>query len=195
MSITMPDLQITRAIMILALTLGLVPAAPVRAQSNPTEGVNALELRLQPDAPEKGVPQSFTVVLLNKSDHDIKLPIPAVDCEGAFTGVMGVSFRFTPLKPSGAGIGHGCANDTFVWPPILERAKKWKVLRPGDSLSIRETANQMFCECKAPGKYEFWAGYLPPSLTPEDKVTLRQASIDFPHHSLESVHMTYEKAR
>ena len=152
-----------------------------------------LELRIEAEHAEKGVPAAFTVMLENRSDHDIRLPMPATDCASPFMGAIGVSFHFTPLRPDRLGQGHGCAGDTFDWPPILERVKNWKVLSPGDSLSIQQTASQIFCECNAPGKYEFWAGYTPPSLSEEDQAILREAGIEFPHQALESVHITYEK--
>jgi hypothetical protein len=153
-----------------------------------------LELVLQPDAPSKGLPRGFTVLLLNKSDHDIRVPTPVVDCQAAYSGVMGVSFRFTPLRPARPNShGYGCASDRFNWPPILERAKEWTVLHPRMSISVRETLEQMHCECTVPGRYEFWAGYLPPDISPEDKETLTKAGIDFPHAPLESAHVTYVK--
>ena len=179
---------------VLLCATAFVLAMPLTAQTAALKSPAPLELRLEPEEPPQGVPQAFTVVLINKSDHKILLPMPATDCEGSFTGVMGVSFNFTPLKPAKPGVGHGCANDTFYWPPIMERVKAWKVLDPGATLSARITADGIFCECRAAGKYEFWAGYLPPYLTPEDKETLTQAGIDFPHSPLESPHITYEKS-
>ena len=41
-----------------------------------------LQLILQPDAPSEGLPQGFTVLLLNKSNHDIRVPTPMLDCQG-----------------------------------------------------------------------------------------------------------------
>jgi len=110
--------------------------------------------------------------------------------------MMGVNFRFTPQKPiRPSGLGYGCTADKFNWPPILERAQEWTVLHPGMSLSVRDTIALMHCKCKTPGRHEFWAAYLPPDVSPEDKEVLSKAGIDFPHVPLESAHVTYMKRR
>jgi len=179
-----------KLIAVALLTFGNV----LTSAQEPTALRPELELILQPDAPSQGLPPGFTVLLLNKSNHDIRVPTPVVDCQSGYTGVMGVSFRFTPQKPlRSIGRGYGCAADKFNWPQILERAQEWTVLHPGTSLSVRDTIGLMHCECKAPGKYEFWADYLPPNVSPEDKEVLSKAGIDFPHAPLESAHVIYMK--
>jgi hypothetical protein len=129
-----------------------------------------LQLILQSDTLSNGLPRGFTVLLLNRSDHDMRVPTPAVNCQGAYTGVMAMSFHFKPLKPTRSnGLGYGCASDKYNWPPVLERVQEWTVLHPGMSLSVRDTPGQMHCECNVPGEYEFWAGYLPPNISPRTK--------------------------
>jgi hypothetical protein len=154
-----------------------------------------LELQFRSEALQDGLPPGFTILLVNKSDHDIRVPKPIVDCAAIDGGVIGMSFRFTPKRPWKPRNGYGCAADQFNPPPILERVHGWQVLRPGESLRVTDSPAQMHCECKAPGKYEFWAGYDPPHLPAEDEAKLDEADIDFPRSALESAHITYVKKR
>jgi hypothetical protein len=46
-----------------------------------------------------------------------------------------------------------------------------------------------------PGKYEFWAEYSPPAITPDDQKALKEAGIDFPSEPLKTMHLVYYKRR
>src|SRR5215467_11981310 len=112
------------------LVAGIALAMITGAQS-PKPTASPLELQLQPESLQGEVPAAFTFVLVNKSDHEVRVPTPAVQCEDSFDGSVELRLDFKPLAP-GPGIeGHGCAGDTMAWPAILERVKSWRVLKPG----------------------------------------------------------------
>ena len=137
-----------------------------------------------------GVPTDFRIEITNDSDHDIRLPEPAVECDSSFTGRVGVSFRFVPkVATQNEGRGHACVADTFDWPFILDRVQHWKVLAPGQSIEIVVTPEQMHCECSGAGKYEFWAGYLPPYVSAEEQQILRNSGIYIPNGAISSAHV------
>jgi len=105
------------------------------------------------------------------------------------TAMLGLPL--VPLTPGDAVPGHVCAADKYKWPPILERVKEWKVLHPGESLTIEADKTQLFLSNPIPGRYEFWAVYEPPSTTAEDQDKLSAAGIDFPHGTLVSEHVLF----
>ena len=152
-----------------------------------------LELRLIPGELRNQVPGEFTVELVNVSDHDVRVPLPLVDCHSDFTGYVWLRIVFTRPGADGTEVGYGCAADKDGWPPILLRVKDWKLLHPGDV--AKETISQALLHYggKHPGKYDFWAEYHPPAIEPGDRKILREAGIDFPHESLGSKHLIYQK--
>jgi hypothetical protein len=111
------------------------------AQKPDAPGSGALELRIHPDRVEQGVPQGFTVVLVNKTNHDLRVPIPTIQCEDSFNGDILLRLRFRPLKAQPAEGQQGCANDNEIWPPILERIQNWKIVHSGDTLTVNAIVN------------------------------------------------------
>jgi hypothetical protein len=142
-----------------------------------------------------GVPQAFTFMLINISDHDVRIPSdPVVDCgSGLYTGSLWLALKFTPLVPGPHGNGTRCIADLGDRPTIMERIKSWKVVGPGESLSIEENKDRLPYKEKEAGTYEFWAVYTPAPLSNEEQAQLRQSGIDFPHDKLSSAHITFVK--
>jgi hypothetical protein len=152
-----------------------------------------LELRLVPHGVEDGIPQSFTILLVNHTDHDVFLPMPITDCQGSYTGVTGLVVHFTPLLPEAPQPGRGCSASRYTWPPIMERIKEWQVVHPGEEFNLLGGSKAAYFESQMPGTYEVWAGYLPPFISPQDQAILEAAGIDFPREALTTPHLTFSR--
>jgi hypothetical protein len=151
-----------------------------------------LELRIQPKDIRMGVPQAFAFQLVNVGNHDVRVPTPSVYCSG-LDGTLSLRLHFVPLVPGGPGSGGGCGGTPMDRPPILNRAKEWRLLHPGESLTVEADKNRLQFEDREPGTYEFWATYQPPQLSASDQAELRQAGIDFPQAKLTSMHIVFIK--
>jgi hypothetical protein len=162
----------------------------INAQSPDQRAAVNLELRLDPEALDEGVPQAFGFELVNASDHDVWVPQPAIQCEDDFDGSIRLSLDFRPAEP---GPGEGCSADGLDWPSILDRVKEWKVLHSGDNLVFTADHARLHYESDRAGTYEFWATYSSPVIRPSDQAILRQAGIDFPHGRLTTRHLVFEK--
>jgi hypothetical protein len=171
------------------VTFGLATA--VSAQTAPAPN---LELRLRPGALVDGVPDSFTFEIVNVSKHDVRMPEPMVDCADSYSGFIFIRFQFKPLHPDvKPGMGFGCASDKKKWPSILERARDWRLLRPGESDSQALPQDKLHYQNREPGTYEFWADYTPPAVGLEDQKALRKAGIDFPTVQLSTPHLAFTR--
>jgi len=162
------------------------------AQSAVAQSQGALELRLQPGELRHGVPQAFTFILVNSGGHDVRVPPPAVECDDLLNGAIRLELTFLPLKPGPWGKGTGCSLGHAGAPAVLDRAKDWKLLHPGESLSFPATKKKLLYETRRAGTYEFRAEYFPPDLTAADKQALRDAGIDFPHEKLTAGPQKYQ---
>lgn len=76
-------------------------------------------------------------------------------------------------------------------PTMRYQAKDWKVLKPGDTLRVTYTRQELFATQQAPGWYEFWAEYVPPEIPAEDRQILTEEGIDFPREQLVSTHVVF----
>ena len=181
-----------RTVLGIALSISAVTAA--FAQGNPETKRDNLELRLEAEDIQGGIPQGFIFLLVNKSDHDIRVPTPAIECEDPVDdGSFWLEVNFRPSRPDENGIGCGCANDRTDKRAILDRVKTWKNLRPGESIVLKVTRERLQYSGKEPGTYEFWAHYFPPVMTPSDRKVLSQTGIDFPHSQLTTTHLEFVK--
>jgi hypothetical protein len=151
-----------------------------------------LELRIQPKDIRMDVPQAFAFLLVNVGNQDARVPTPSVYCSG-LDGTLSLRLDFVPLAPGEPGSGGGCGGTITDRPPILKRVKEWKLLHPGESLTVEAGKNRLHFEDREPGTYEFWATYQPPQLSPNDQAELRQAGIDFPQAKLSSAHVVFIK--
>ena len=175
---------------LLATGIALVMSANPQA---PAPTASPLELQLQPETDDGSVPTAFIFLLVNRSDHDVRLPTPSIQCSDSFDGWISLRLEFKPLTPGPAGGGGGCAGDTMNWPPVLERVKSWKVLGPGESLRLRADSSRLFYAADQPGTYEFCATYRPPSIKALDEGTLRAVGIDFPDRELSTQRLVFVK--
>jgi hypothetical protein len=177
-----------RSFLAVTLALSLTPCALSQAL-NPQHASDDkpanIKLILQPEDVRDGMPQAFTFVLLNITDHNLLVPAhPSVDCGDNYDGSFWLEIRFTPwpftpLTSEPRGGGWGCAGSVYQWPPVIERVKQWKTIAPGESFRITAPKDKLHLDGKL-GKYELWARYIPPSVSPGDETILRHAGIDFP---------------
>ncbi len=156
---------------------------------------DSFELQLRPDSIVDGMPQGFTFSLVNTSGHDVRVPMPAIECEDSFAGALWLRLDFTAFGDAEIEYGRGCASDTMANPPILERAKTWTLLRAGQKLSWSATSKRLDYNGTQPGIYEFWAEYVPPTIDPPDREKLRATGIDYPQVKLASGHIAFRKER
>ena len=177
-----------------ALALGLITLATVVRGQSTAAPASSLELRIEPENLQKGLPQAFRFVLINRGDHEIRVPVPVLECGASYTGEIWLGMHFTPLQPKqSSGLGHGCAADMAHWPGILERVRNWRTLRPNETLEVSGDIHKLFVTYSEAGFYEFWANYTPPFISPEDMSTLQRAGIEVSHERLSSSHITFAK--
>jgi hypothetical protein len=181
-----------RTVLGVALSISAVIAA--FAQVNPETKRDNLELRLEAVNIQGGIPQRFIFLLINKSDHDIRVPTPVIECEDPVDdGSFWLKVNFRPSRPGENGIGYGCANDRTDKRAILDRVKTWKSLRPGESIVLKVARERLQYSDMEPGTYEFWAHYFPPAMTPSDRKVLSRTGMDFPHSQLTTTLLTFVK--
>jgi hypothetical protein len=182
-----------RYAMIAALLLADAPLTTTVAQTPTRQRMGNLELRLQPERVERGVPQAFSFLLVNKTDHDVRVPIPTIECADSLNGDIELRLRFTPLKPGPPDEGRGCAHDRGDWPPIMERITDWKTVHSGDALVLHADREHLFYDDSRLGTFEFWAVYSPPSTDAADQRKLEESAIDFPHDKLRTRRVSFLK--
>ena len=182
-------------LLVLTMVLSLVgiahaqpPALQVRS------GSDALQLLLKPEDLQAGMPGSFTFLLVNRSDHDIRLPKPSAPCRNSVHGFINLVLRFTPA-PGGKGAERAiiCSVDAVrMGGGILRESDFWVVLHPGDSLPI-SVKRWAYTTEESAGTYEFQAFYFPPMISAQEQGVLQKAGIDFPRRVLKSSSMMFER--
>jgi hypothetical protein len=192
-----------------ALTVVLVSAASAQAPPNQEKPTN-LEFLFQPDAIELGVPRAFIFLLVNRTDHEVRVPVPTFSCSDSFNGFVSLSRNFIPKGSPEPSQGSGCFGDGPFGVPITERIEKWQILASGFALALRVDPEKIGWKIMRPsdtfapradqehvaqagmhpylylydnskaGDYEFWATYSPPSISLSDQKVLQGLGIDFP---------------
>jgi len=170
---------------ITGLSVVLLLSLTLQAQSK-------LELHLAAHQLINGVPDTFSFVFVNVGDHEVRIP-PLSPCIGTYSGTLILKFEFSP--PQKTGVGGGCGGGLSEIPGILEQAKSWRRLQPGESLTKSYKRSELFVVEQAPGTYEFWAEYRPLQLTAEEMTLLEQAGIDFPRQVLRSSHLRFHRSK
>ena len=177
-----------RSFLAVTLALSFTPCAlcqALNAQHASDEKPTNLKLLLQPEDIRDGMPQAFTFVLLNITDHNLLVPAhPSVDCGDSYDGSFWLEIHFTPWPFTPLTLGppvgsSGCSSSRYQWPPVLDRVKEWKTIGPGESFRITAPKDKFHFDGKL-GNYELWARYIPPYVSPSDETILRHAGIDFP---------------
>ena len=152
-----------------------------------------LELRILPGQLDRGLPKSFTFVFVNRSDDQLRMPRPT-QCSGG-NGTVMLRSQFKPLNTRGipSGGGGGCGGGLTDKIQLLEWAKSWHSLDPGESVSVNYSRRDLFNFQEDAGDYEFWGEYVPPKLTIEDISLLEWAGIDFPRMTFTSAHLNFKR--
>jgi hypothetical protein len=152
-----------------------------------------MELRILPGKLDRGLPRTFTFVLLNKSGHELRIPRPT-QCIGG-NGTVILRSKFRPLNTRGvpSGGGGGCGGGLAGKIQVLQWAKSWQSLNRGASLSVSYSRRDLFNFQEDAGDYEFWGEYEPPKLTIEDVLVLERAGIRFPRVPLTSNHVQFKR--
>jgi hypothetical protein len=160
------------------------------AQSNPPRQSPNLELRLQPGKLVNGIPDTFTFIFTNISHHDVRMPKPS-NCVTSDTGIVVLRVKVTPEPRS--GLRGGCGGWIEGHRPVRDQAKSWPVFRPGESLRVTYSLQQLFFDDHGPATYEFSAEYTPPVNPPNDQQVLTAEGIDFPRERLASQHVIFTR--
>lgn len=177
----------------LALTVAALTSPLVMfPQNGKSQNLPNLELRLQPGKLVNGIPESFTFVFVNISDHDVRMPQPS-RCGTSTNGIVYLGVKLDPPPP--LGMRGGCGEGYSGVGPIRDQARNWKVLKPGESLKVSFTRTELFSNQQAPGTYEFWAIYTPPIIPAYDQQILTEEGIDFPRTHLVSPHLTFVRKK
>ena len=154
-----------------------------------------LELQLVPQYFTHGIPGLFTFRLRNTSGHELRLPPAIVNCNASDSAVLSLNVRFQPYKGKPPGVGYGCAADNYNPPPLLEQARAWQQLAPGESVTITPRRAWLHWDTTRPGRYEVWADYQPLSPAPADRDALQAAGIRIPLTSAQSPHFVFRTRR
>ena len=183
------------ALALALIAIWLVPTHPITAKTTANHASQSLQIRIRAGDIRGGIPTKFTLTIINKSDHDLVIPEPTVDCGDLFRGTVSVEVDFTPRHPSpeSIGHGHGCGKGISDWPTILDRIKEWRTLRPGESLVVEESSTNWLFDFDQPGRYKVWGQYEPPEVSPRDREVLRRSGIDFPQVKIISHSLLFNK--
>jgi hypothetical protein len=156
-----------------------------------------LSVMLEPGPLVSGVPVTFTFHLRNVGQKDLRIPEPNVDCRNpTMNGSVWLNESWQPSTGNGLGKGSGVcdfAGSDLPSPPFMDVARKWRLLKPGESLYIRAVQAQLHYDSTNPGAYTFSAVYLPPSLGKEQERVLQDAGIAVPRHKAMSASLHYKK--
>ena len=69
------------------------------AAQTPTESAPGnLELRLEAQSAQRNTPEAFTILIVNKADHEVRLPIPSVGSGDVPHGTVWLRVNFVPQK-------------------------------------------------------------------------------------------------
>ena len=71
-----------------------------------------LELRLLPESVVRKIPQAFTILMLNGTDHDVHVPTPSLECGDAPHGTIPGLVLLAAMAISGFT---GAAAITWPW--------------------------------------------------------------------------------
>jgi len=151
-----------------------------------------VELRITPGELIKGVPRTIGFVFLNVADHEVRIP-PVSPCIGRYSGTIKLRLDFSSVTPQTTGKGAGCGGGVSHPPGILEQAKSWRRLKPGESFTVSYERAELFVFEEAPGAYELRGEFQPPQLTTEEIAVLDHAGISFPCQTLRSAHLQFNR--
>ena len=167
------------------LVLALVEPAGLYAQwpSLPVAQDHQLALTV---TVEKRLPHRVIAHLTNRSQHDILLPSPTMNCGDAVQGSVLIGTMV--LKPVFDGSGVGCVHDYFrPAAPVEQRIAGWLRLPPGRSLTFSRNIPSLPRLPAGKLSIAYNAQYEPPYLSPADLDLLARARIAVPVTKLNTV--------
>lgn len=132
----------------------------------------------------------ITAEFLNDSNHDIQLPTVTTFCRAA-PGMLHAELVDQPHKKDRVGYGMGCFICSGKASPVLEQAKRWTILKPGQSTDVVVHLNMML-PFQEEGVYQFRLSYTRPAFTPDEWRELKEAHIDVPVTDAESEPVSIE---
>jgi hypothetical protein len=183
---------------VLLFTILVAPvAAQAQTQGSDTVQHSELSVILEPEDIVGGMPQAFSFHLVNVGPKDLRIPEPSLDCSNATAnGSLWLNESWQPPVGNGLGKGSGICDfggSGLPSPPITELARKWRLLKPGQSLYIRATRVQLHYEATKPGLYTFSAVYFPPLLGRQEVQLLNEAGIAVPRLKAASASVQYRR--
>lgn len=152
-----------------------------------------LIVALDTSAPEQRA--ILVVQMINESGHSLHIPDPPLLCK-PLPGALSLQVKFSPENSGHEQSSPDCDLDVDPsgLPDILERAKSWLAIKPGQVYEARRPLS-MGVQIADPGNYEMWVIYTAPCTNPADIERLRQASITVPIGSFSSDRLTYKVVR
>lgn len=149
-----------------------------------------LRLSLEPIQSVGSLPIHFAIVLTNVSGHDLRLPRPALECGDVINGYLFLRAQYVPSDSNSHPLSRSCVID-HAYTPILDRAKKWNALAPGESLRVEIDLAKAVPDAPSPGTYTIWADFTPPTVGSEDLKLLQQQGIAVPTYRLATPAVEY----
>lgn len=183
-------IQIGRVFNVSTVCLVVVFCVVVPAQTRTAN----VQLQLRASEMVDGVPNSISFVFVNHGRYEVRVP-PVSPCIGRYSGMLILRLRFLPAVSGASGGGGGCGGGLDHIPPILDQVKSWRRLGAGESLTATYKRSDLFVSQQAPGDYDFWGEYQPPTLSPEEMITLEHAGITVLQEPLTSAHLRFKRPR
>jgi len=171
-----------RAIPVMLLAVFSSPQAtqprrpPVRERFLPN-----VAIQLEPGVHSSNdLPATFSVVLINLTPGELRIPKPALNCADPNVG----SIYFNLGVHYGAS-GHECKVDA-IHSPLEDRIQSWTLLHAGESLRIDDLPLPKESNYLLAGTYSFMATYDPPVIENEVRKAMLRQGISLPNSRLTS---------
>ncbi len=154
------------------------------SSKNPPTG---LDFAIVPGSIDNGVPQVVTIRLTNRTNHNLWIPEPALQCSDSSNGYLLLHVKLVG-SPS---LEPGCVLDHYRSLTVLDRVQRWKVLAPGDGFEKTAPLAKLHYSMAQAGTYEIWAEYYPPTVNFDDQAILEERGIDFPIETQATTLLTF----
>jgi hypothetical protein len=168
------------------IAVSLLLTVILTCPSSPQTAKHQLGLVVLPGDPEKAALETFTIKLVNHSEHNIWIPDPATQCEDSVNGYLWLRVELQ----DGSVPGYGCVLDRYRPESVLDRAQEWQILAPGAAIEKPISRAKLHLGIGHPDIREFWGEYIPPTLTTAEQRILEERGIDFPSQKLVTAHQT-----
>jgi hypothetical protein len=176
----------THVLRALTIAISLLLTVILTKPSSPQSSKHQLDLIVLPGSLDKAALQTFTIKLINHSEHNIWIPDPAIQCEDSVNGYLWLRVELL----DGSVPGFGCVLDRYRPKSVLDRAHEWKILAPGATMEETIPLAKLHLGFGHPEIRDFWGEYFPPTVTATEERVLEERGIDFPSQRLVSAHQT-----